>query len=237
LRKLRVVAAYLDILIHRRIWNWRAIDYSTMQYAMFLVMRDIRSKSAPELAALLQERLGAETETFASNERFRLHGMNGRQIHRLLARITDYVETRSGQASRYAEYAQRGRKGYEIEHVWANHPERHTGEFAHPSDFQEYRNRIGGLLLLPKSFNASYGDLPYEEKREHYIGQNLLARSLHEKAYDHNPGFLRFVEESGLGFGAHPSFKKADLDSRQKLYQALATQIWSPERLNQELTS
>ena len=44
LRKLRVVAAYLDILIHRRIWNWRAIDYSTMQYAMFLVMRDIRGK-------------------------------------------------------------------------------------------------------------------------------------------------------------------------------------------------
>ena len=41
-----IVAAYLDILIHRRIWNWRAIDYSTMQYAMFqLVMRDIRGKS------------------------------------------------------------------------------------------------------------------------------------------------------------------------------------------------
>jgi hypothetical protein len=107
---------------------------------------------------------------------------NGRQIHRLLARITDYVETRSGQASRYAEYAQRGRKGYEIEHIWADHPERHVDEFAHPSEFQEYRNRIGGLLLLPKSFNASYGDLPYGEKREHYDSQNLLARSLHEQA-------------------------------------------------------
>jgi hypothetical protein len=47
------------------------------------------------------------------------------------------------------------------------------------SDFQEHRNRIGGLLLLPKSFNASYGDLPYAEKREHYFGQNLLAKSLH----------------------------------------------------------
>ena len=75
-------------------------------------------------------------------------------------RMTDYVETQLRQASRYAEYAQRGKKGYEIEHIWANHPERHTDEFAHPSDFQEYRNRIGGLLLLPKSFNASYGDLP-----------------------------------------------------------------------------
>ena len=144
--------------------------------------------------------------------------MNGRQIHRLLARMTDYLETQSGMASRYAEYAQRGRKGYEIEHVWADHPERHTDEFAHPSEFQEYRNRIGGLLLLPKSFNASYGDLPYAEKREHYLGQNLLARSLHERPYDHNPGFLRFLEESGLPFRAHPEFKKADLDARQVLY-------------------
>ncbi len=46
--------------------------------------------------------------------------------------MTDYVETRSGQASRYSEYAQRGRKGYEIEHIWADHPERHSDEFAHP---------------------------------------------------------------------------------------------------------
>jgi hypothetical protein len=236
-RKLRVVAAYLDILIHRRIWNWRAIDYSTMQYAMFIIMRDIRGKSPAELAAMLRVRLDAEPETFASNDRFRLHGMNGRQIHRLLARMTDYVETKSGQASRYAEYAQRGRKGYEIEHVWADHPERHTDEFSHPSEFQEYRNRVGGLLLLPKSFNASYGDLPYDEKREHYLGQNLLARSLHEGAYSHNPGFARFIESSGLAFRAHANFKKADLDARQELYGKLAEQIWSTDRLQQEVES
>jgi hypothetical protein len=238
LRKLRVVVTYLDILIHRRIWNWRAIDYSTVQYAMFVVMREIRGKSAAELAAMLKDRFDPETApAFASNGAFRLHGMNGRQIHRLLARMTDYVETRSGQASRYAEYAQRGKKGYEIEHVWADHPERHRDEFAHPSEFQEYRNRIGGLLLLPKSFNASYGDLPYERKREHYAGQNLLARSLNEQAYDHNPGFRRFLAESGLPFRAHAEFKKADLDARQELYQQLAERIWSPERLEQEAAS
>ena len=237
LRKVRIVATWLDILIHRRIWNWRAIDYSTMQYAMFVAMRDIRGKSAPDLAALLRERLDAESETFASNDRFRLHGMNGRQIHRLLARMTDYLETRSGMASRYAEYAQRGKKGYEIEHIWADHAERHTDEFAHPSEFAEYRNRIGGLLLLPKSFNASYGDLPYEDKRGHYLGQNLLARSLHEQAYEHNPGFRRFIEESGLPFRAHAVFKKSDLDVRQDLYRQLAERIWSPKRLVQEAAS
>ena len=137
-RKVRITAAFLDILIHRRIWNWRAIDYSTMQYAMFLVMREIRGMAVEELAQRLLERLDAETETFLSNGSFRLHGMNGRQIHRLLARMTDFAETRSGMPSHYVDYAKRGgRDGYEIEHIWADHPERHEDEFAHPSEFAE----------------------------------------------------------------------------------------------------
>ena len=235
LRKLRIVATYLDILIARRIWNWKATSYSTMQYAMFqLGILKIRGKSAAELATLLTERLAAEEETFGSNDRFSLHGMNKPQIHRLLARITNYVETRSGRQSRYAEYVQGGKHGYEVEHIWADHPERHADEFNHPAEFADYRNRIGGLLLLPKSFNASYGDNPYTKKREHYYGQNLLAQSLHEKAYEHDPGFRRFVQESGLPFQPHSVFKKIDLDTRQDLYRMVAEQIWNPENLLRE---
>ena len=184
LRKVRVTAAFLDILIHRRIWNWHAIDYSTMQYAMFIVMRDIRAKSPDELAEHLRQRLDADGETFLTNPSFSLHGMNGRQIHRLLARMTDFIETRSGMPSHYVDYAKRGGKdGLEIEHIWANHADRHEDEFSHPSEFADYRNRIGDLLLLPKSFNAAYGDLPYEDKLVQYDSQNLLARSLHQNAY------------------------------------------------------
>ena len=240
LRKLRVVAAWIDVLIHRRIWNWRGIDYSTMQYAMFLVTRDIRGRSVEELVGALRTRLNAENETFSvsrRNARFGLHAMNGPQIHRLLARMTNYLETQSGQAPRYVEYAQRGRKGYEIEHIWADRSERHVEEFAHPSEFAAHRNHIGGLLLLPKSFNASFGGLSYTEKREHYLKQNLLACSLHEQAYDHNPGFRRFIETSGLPFRAHAEFKKTDLDTRQDLYRQLAERIWNPERLAEEAMS
>jgi uncharacterized protein with ParB-like and HNH nuclease domain len=232
LRKIRVAAAYLDILIARRIWNFRAIDYSTMQYAMFVVMKEIRGLSASDAADLLRKRLKQEEETFSSNDRFRLHGMNRRQIQRLLARITDFVETGSGLPSRYDEYvSSRGQKAYEVEHVWADHPERHKDEFDHPSDFEDYRNRIGGLLLLPKSFNASYGDLPYSKKRKHYLKQNLLAQTLHEDAYQNNPGLKRFLKDSGLNFEAHEDFKKADLDRRSTLYLKLAEQIWDPSRL------
>lgn len=232
LAKIGITAGYLDILVHRRIWNWRAIDYSTMQYAMFLVMREIRGQPIEELSRILRGRLEADSETFDRNEAFRLHGMNRPQIHRVLARMTDFVETRSGMPSRYTDYARRSGKGaFEIEHVWANHFERHADEFAHPHDFGEYRNRIGDLLLLPKSFNASYGDLPYEQKLIHYDSQNLLARSLHANAYSHNPGFRRFIENSGLPFQAHATFRKADLDARQELYRKLAERIWDPSEL------
>jgi hypothetical protein len=125
----------------------------------------------------------------------------------------------------------RSAEPYEIEHIWANKPERHTDEFQHPADFAEYRSRIGGLLLLPKSFNASYGGLPFGEKLPHYNGQNLLARSLHPGAYDHNPGFLQYIERTGLPFTPCQEFKRTDLDARQNLYRKLAEEIWDPGRL------
>jgi len=231
-RKIQLIGSYIDILITRRIWNGKAIDYSTMQYAMFLVMRDLRAKSAPEISEMLTTRLAGEQETFATNDNFRLHGMNGRQIHHILARMTEFVELKSGMNSRYAEYIVRsGKNGFEVEHIWANHADRFEDEFKAAADFDEYRNRIGGLLLLPKSFNASYGDDSYEEKLPHYNTQNLLARSLHDLAYSHNPGFLRFIEQSGLPFVPHGQFKKADLDNRQALYRAIAEAIWNTKRL------
>ncbi|MBI4506081.1 MAG: DUF1524 domain-containing protein, partial [Chloroflexi bacterium] len=236
LRKLRLAAMFLDILLTRRLWNFRSIAYSTMQYAMFLGMRDIRGLEPKPLALKLREMLDAQEETFASNDRLCLHQQNRWYLHRILARIADYVEQQSGLPSRYDEYIRdTGKNRYEVEHIWADKPERHGNEFAHPVDFAEYRNRIGGLLLLPKSFNASFGDLPYEEKLQHYNTQNLLARSLHAQAYDHNPGFLKFTQESGLPFRPRAQFKKSDLDERGVLYRKIAERIWDPDRLLREV--
>lgn len=224
LKKIRIVSRYLDILIHRRIWNFRSITHSTMFYAMFLVMRDIRGKSVTDLINILYTRLVEDNENFLSDNWFRLHGTNRKKVHRILARITDYVETESGNASRYLEYCERGAFAYEIEHILAN-------SFSHEYNFQVYRNFIGGLLLLPKSINASIGNHEYAYKRDVYAGQNLLAKSLHESAYEHNPGFRRFRERSELPFRDHQKFSESDLYERQKLYQLLAEQIWNPERL------
>ena len=236
LQKLRLVGHFVDILLARRLWNFRSIAYSTMQYAMFIVMRDIRDLAPEPLAHKLHDVLDKERETFVSNDRLRVHQQNRYSLHRLLARLTDYVETHSGQPSHYLDYVSEGTGRYEVEHIWADHPERHANEFGHASDFAEYRNRIGGLLLLPKSFNASYGDLTYEEKLPHYNTQNLLARSLHPQSYEHNPGFLRFIQESNLPFKPYAHFTKTDLEERSVLYRKLAEHIWNPDDLLREVT-
>jgi uncharacterized protein with ParB-like and HNH nuclease domain len=234
-RKIRVVSSFVDILIHRRLWSFKAVDYRNMRYAMFNVIKDIRGKSLDGLADLLTQRLATEPH-FSDNQKFRLTSSNRKQVHRFLARITDYVETQSGYASRYVEYAKRGRQNaYEIEHIWADHPERHLSEFEHKNDFAEYRNRLGDLLLLPKSFNASFGDKTYEEKRPHYVGQNLLARSLCSEAYQNNPGFLTFRSSSGLAFKSLDEFQKSDIDERQSLYIELVSRIWDVQRLHQDV--
>lgn len=230
-KKLFVVSAYIDIFTARRLWNFKSIAYSAMQYTMFNLIKEIRGKSVTDLVTILLQKLKEDTVTFSSNDRLRLHQQNRYYIHYLLARITDFVETSSGMPSRFTDYIAEGKNRYKIEHIWANHPERHTDEFAHASDFAEYRNHIGGLLLLPKSFNGSYGDLIYSKKLPHYFGQNFLAKSLHPEFYTHNPGFLRFKNEKGLAFKAHPTFKKEDLDQRQELYRLIAELVWSPERI------
>jgi hypothetical protein len=99
------------------------------------------------------------------------------------------------------------------------------------------RNHCSATTTPWSRWVSSCGDLPYADKREHYLKENLLAQSLHESAYDHNPGFLRFAKERTLPFRAHAEFKKADLDARQQLYRRLADDLWSPTRLHRELAS
>jgi hypothetical protein len=235
-QKVRLAAMFIDTLLAWRIWNFRSITYSTMQYAMFVYMRNIRGLEPPALARKLHEFLEDENDTFDSNDRLRLHQMNRWQLHLLLARLTDFIETESGMPSHYLEYVDTaGKNRFEVEHIWADKPEEHRDEFAHSADFVDYRNRFGGLLLLPKSFNAAYGALPYEKKQSHYNAQNLLARSLHPDAYDRNPGFQQFLSRTGLPFHPHENFRSVDLDERQELYRETAKQIWNPDRLLYEM--
>jgi hypothetical protein len=242
-QKFRIVATFLDILLARRAVNYLSMNFAALSYAIFNVIKEVRGLSPDAMAGLLHKKLdeqgcdfnGTKDGTRAGFPAFGLNHWSKGYIKTILARMTVFLEQGSHMDGSLPKFFATGKGRFEIEHIWADHPELHTDEFASPADFAEVRNLIGGLLLLPKKFNASYGDLPYAEKVAQYFGQNLLARSLNPQTYQHHPGFIQFIQALGLPFQPHPEFKPSDLQQRHQLYQKIAEQIWDPELLHEEV--
>jgi len=229
--KASLIASYLDMMVARRMVSYRNFGYSTIVYTMFILAKDLRDRDLDEVRATLADRAAGLEESFDAVMTFGLTQRNRAHIAYLLARMTDWLD--QGHGVGFAEYANRSRKNpFEVEHIWANHFEQHTDEFSNAYEFGEKRNRFGDLLLLPKDFNASYGDMTYAEKLPHYFGQNSLARSLFPTAYENNPTFLSLIAKTGLPFKPYPdTFTASSIDERQALYRAICEHIWDPDRL------
>jgi uncharacterized protein with ParB-like and HNH nuclease domain len=229
--KSQLIASYLDLMVARRMVNYRNFGYSTIAYTMFNLAKDLRDRDPDDVRSVLADRVAGMEETFDGVVTFGLTQRNRAHIAYLLARMTDWLE--EGHGVGFAEYVNRMRKSpFEVEHIWANHHDRHTDEFDNAYDFADKRNRFGGLLLLPKDFNASYGDNTYQEKLPHYFGQNVLARSLNPTAYENNPTFLALTKRTGLPFKSYADgFTAASIDERQDLYRLICEQVWSADRL------
>jgi uncharacterized protein with ParB-like and HNH nuclease domain len=234
-RKVAMVADFLDIWLARRAWNFRTTSYSSVKYTVFILTKELRGRNLAELSGILRKQLDNQPERFATQPRYRLHQQNYRQVRHILARLTHWVDTRCGLHSHFEDLISQGSgRPFEIEHIWANHPDDFPEHFKHPSDFEEARNRLGGLLLLQRGLNQSLGDASYEDKRDAYLGhsQNLLARSLHPGAYQNNPSFKKLMADSGLVFRDYETFGPDEQAERQELYLRLAEWVWNPSRLD-----
>lgn len=230
--KMELVARYLDMFVARRIVNFRNYGYSPTYYTMFQLAKRLRHCPLDELAEILRDEASKADDTFENAFNFGLHMRNSPQVRYLLARLTDFVNIRCGNEPMFDALMSRDRKDpFEIEHVWANHFERHIEEFEQEADFIEIRNRLGDLLLVPKSFNASYGDLPYDEKLLRYLNQNLLASTLHPATYKNNPNLQRFIAETGLEVKPHEVFDREAIAQRQNLYLNMAAIIWNADQI------
>ena len=134
-----------------------------------------------------------------------------------------------GKSTTYVNYQHPDGKQFEIEHIWANKFDEHRDEFDQESDFQNWRNSIGALLLLPNGTNQSFSSDKYEDKLEHYIKENSYAQTLNPIYYSKNPNFLKSDIIQSLDFKPHPQFKKDDIGERQRLVQRICEKLWSVE--------
>ncbi len=225
--KIDLVARYIETFVVRRSVNFRKFASSSIRYTMYTLVKEIRRKDVSDLKAILKRKLDEMEEPLANVQNFRLHGQNRVFVKFLLSRITSYVEQQSGLNSSFEKYYHNpGGKAFEVEHIWADKFTKHKDEFEQESDFQDYRNKLGALVLLPRGTNQSYGAKPYNDKLSHYIKENLLVQSLCPLTYQNNPNFLTMKSRLNLPFTAHDEFKKADILARNGLYQAICESIW-----------
>ena len=225
--KINEVARFMETFAVRRSINFRKFGASSIRYTMYSLVKELRGKDLDSLRTLLKGKLDEMPEKWEGMAEFRLHGMNKQFVKFLLSRITGFIDQQSGASSNFSTYfISAGKKPYEVEHIWANKFEKHRDEFEQRHEFDNYRNRIGDLVLLPQGTNQSYGAMTYGLKVEHYLKENLLVKSLHPKAYENNPNFVGMANNLGLKFKPYSAFAKTDIDERQALVQSICEAIW-----------
>jgi len=227
--KAALIAGYLDLVyVWRFVSGQRAAEDDMAVEAHRLVFALRGASTAAEVKCILGQQIQELEYGFAEMDTFGLQGSNKRQVRYLLARLTSYVDTGCGKQDHSSRYLAET-EPYEIEHVWANRFERHQStEIPNKQVFEAFRNRLGALVLLPKSANASFRDDPYEQKVQYYMRHNELAASLYSKHRERNSKFGQFVREIGLDkqFRAYTRFDRNAIEERQRLYTELCARIW-----------
>jgi uncharacterized protein with ParB-like and HNH nuclease domain len=234
-KKIKMVSCFIDQFISIRIFNFKTVDYSSIKYTVFNITKMIRNKDIQELAAILKQYINNMGYTLDGIDGFYLNQFTRRYMLHILSRMTYYVEEQSGINSNFAYYVNREQKNpYDIEHIWADDytQDNHQLEFSTEEEFKDFRNRFGGLLILPKDKNRSLQDMEYSKKVIKYDSENLLARTLNQNCYNNNPLFLRFMNNTQLSFKPYAQFNKAELIERQSLYKQICKKIWDVNKID-----
>ncbi|WP_433340628.1 GmrSD restriction endonuclease domain-containing protein [Streptomyces sp. CA-253872] len=231
--KARLIADYLDMVFVKRLVNelqssGEHVDAEAMRLAGLLR----GGVETAELRDILAREISALGLDFSGVATYGLRSGNRRHVRYLLARLTGFIETGCGRKDNMDRYLH-VRKPFEIEHIWADDFTRHQPETRTRIRFDSARNRLGALLLLPKSSNSSFQALPYEKKVDYYVRENQLAGSLHVRHRERNAPFNQFLKEHKLERLVRPflRFDLSAIDSRQRLYQRLCEIIWNPARV------
>jgi hypothetical protein len=228
-KKLRLASTYLEFFIVFRALNSKKYQQSSIKYTMYSLTKQIRNKNINELGKILKDRVLKMDYTIDGVGDLYVNGQNKNFIRFILAKITSHMEEESDRKHLCTEYwANEANHKYDIEHIIpSNSFIEYKNEFDSEEEFKDYRNKIGGLLILPSRFNKSYGAKCYEEKVKHYYSQNLLAASLYKTCYENNLGFLNYILASNLDFKPYTHFGKIAIDEQQALYEEILKDIYN----------
>lgn len=233
--KARRIAAFIDRWYVLRTLTEDSVGQRDLMQLIRTLLPGLRGcRTAEEVSGVLAEQVIRDDPEAVTLENFGLRGTNRNQVKYLLARLTAYAMDGVGRRGAVDEYLDDARP-YQIEHLFANKPERHQKEFPDPVAFRSQRNQFGGLVLLPYSENAGLGAMPLDEKVQRYGKENVLVGVLNKDFHLNFKNLREFIKRNQVEqfmrpFG-HQTPMAEVISVRRELYLRLSAQIWSLESM------
>lgn len=240
LRKARCVANFIDLFVITRGLNEESYAQSELDLVVAKLLPAARESRTMES---LRELLGSEAAAWypklaALTELRYRESVNRPFVVYLLARLTAWLEDGTGRGDPTPRLLARvsGQRPFEVEHLFTKRAGAYRAAEPDSSPFQRIRARMGALVLLDGTENASLGGGLLGEKAGAYRAANWLAASLHPDSYRRGSiKFRDFVKKENLA-GMFRHYQEGEpiealIEERGLLYQAIAERVWSPKAL------
>lgn len=228
--KIKLVSVFLDIMATTRIVNFKKINWNSNKRQLFRIMKNIRNADEKSIAKLLTRELRSMDVKVSGIQWMKLNQFTARYMLHILSRLTSHVNSSMGNPSNFENFISRtGKNSYDIEHILPNKYGDYSDLFEDENNFEEWRSKIGNLIILTRDRNRSYQDMDCKSKLTHYANDNILAQSLNDIAYSKNPSFMKLAYD----FKPYDVFSKDSIQERCMLYSDLAEDIWNFEQLKE----
>jgi hypothetical protein len=184
-----------------------------------------------ELEAFIAQRFAPAKADLATrfDDAFRRLYSDSVQKYRLryiLAKLAQHIELQAfGETEGTKWLSKYTGGGFEIEHIFPQTPS--DGATTQFGDFEDPHvdRRLGNLVLVEKSINASLGNRPYSEKRNVYRQSGLLlTRALSERP---KVGAKTRIDLAVSSLEPFDSWDEAAVARRQEQLAALARHAWT----------
>ena len=152
------------------------------------------------------------------------HSIQKYRLRYILAKLTQHIELNAYGDTEEKKWLNSYTDGFEIEHIFPQQPngkaKREFGDFE-----DEYiADRLGNLILVEKSINASLGNRPYSEKRKVYPqSQLLLTRALPEQP---KVGVNTKIDRAVAKLEPFETWNEDAVTKRQGMLATLARAVW-----------
>lgn len=228
-KRLRVLAAFLDLLSFQRAWNRHWATNARLEKTILSAIAIIKRTPTQDLRHHLYTLLEHMPHIDASNAPG-LMPSNQRWIRYLLGRMAFFLEQKGTGTTNLTEYIDgKGNRSPEIEHIFSKRFNDDGSAFGfRRDDIEAYRQRLGALTLLAREDNRAASNRSWNERCAIYADSNFLTRTLLADSYDNQLKLQSMVRDvSNFNFEPWERITPDAIERREQAYTNVARSIWS----------